>query len=109
MSKIHWHRIPEFVRPFLDDCGVKGPKDTYNSVEVSLRIRQFVYEHVQIFWQFRHDCWHTRLTISGAKSAIMIPGIEIVGFLCDKDGRRPIKKGIQKILDWPTLTSIKEA
>jgi hypothetical protein len=89
--------------------GVKGPKDTYNNAEVSPRIRRFVYEHAQIFRQFMHDCWHAGLTISGAKSAIAMPGIEIVGFLCDKDGRRPIKKGIQKILDWPTPMSIKEA
>jgi hypothetical protein len=109
MGKVHWRQIPEFVRPFLDDCGIKGPKDTYNHAEVSPGVRRFVYEHAQIFRQFMRDCWHAGLTISGAKSAIAMSGIEIVGFLCDKDGRRPIKRRIQKILDWPTPTSIKEA
>ena len=35
--------------------------------------------------------------------------INIVGFLCDYDGRRPEYKKIQKIIDWLTPRSIKDA
>ena len=49
------------------------------------------------------------MTISGAKTAIGMPGIMIVGMVCDSDGRHPERKKVQKILDWPTLQSTKEA
>jgi len=35
MGKVHWRQIPHQVRPFLDDCGIKGPKDRYNDIEIS--------------------------------------------------------------------------
>jgi len=49
------------------------------------------------------------MTISGLKSMIGMPGIVIVGFLCDEDGRRPHPKRIQRILGWPTPRSLREA
>jgi len=109
MGKVHWRQIPRHVRPFLDDCGIKGPKDRYGDVEILLRVRQFVYEHAQIFRRFMHDCWAAGLTISGAKSAIGMSGIDIVGFLCDFDGHRPEDKKVQKIVDWPTPLSVRDA
>src|SRR5271169_4190902 len=83
MGKVHWKQIPHEVRPFLDDLGIKGPKDRYDDREVSPGVRQFVYEHAQIFRQFMHDCWTAGLTISGVKSEIGMSGVNIVGFLCD--------------------------
>lgn len=109
MAKVHWRQIPHHVRPFLDDCGIKGPKDRYNDEEISPGVRRFVYEHAQIFRQFMHDCWSAGLTISGAKSAIGMSGINIVGFMCDYDGRRTDHKKVQKIVDWPTPCSVKDA
>ena len=55
-------------------------------VEVStgkVEVRRFVFEHAEIFRTFMRDCWMAGLTISGIKSAIVMKGIEIVGFLCD--------------------------
>ena len=34
MGKVHWKQIPDYVRPFLDDNGIKGPKDTYGGEEI---------------------------------------------------------------------------
>ena len=99
MRKVHWKQIPRHVGPFLDDCGIKGPKSHYDEEEIRPGIRKFVYEHAQIFRQFMRDCWSAGLTISGAKSAIGMRGINIVGFLCDYNGRRPEEKKIQKIID----------
>ena len=56
-----------------------------------------------------YDTWNASLTISGEKSAIGMKGVEIVGFLCDKDGRRPEPKKVQCILDWPTPRSVHDA
>ena len=33
ICKVHWRQIPHQVRPFLDDCGIKGPKDRYGDEE----------------------------------------------------------------------------
>ena len=49
MTKVHYKQIPHEARPFLDDCGIKGPKERYNDAEISPGVRRFVYEHAQIF------------------------------------------------------------
>jgi len=71
-------------------------------------VRQFVYDHAQIFRQFMHDVWIAGLTISGTKSAIGMSGIDIVGMVCDFDGRRPEEKKVSKIIRWPTPRSIRD-
>ena len=109
IGKVHCHQIPHEVRPFLDDVGIKGPKSQYDDIEIAPGIRRFIYEHAQIFRRFIHDCWIAGLTISGAKSAIGMVGVEIVGFLCDERGRRPEPQRVQRILDWPTPRSTKDA
>jgi hypothetical protein len=109
MAKVHYRQIPHQVRPFLDDNAIKGPKSRYNDEESSPGIRRFVLEHTQIFRQFMRDAWIAGLTISGTKGAIGVPGITIVGMVCDYDGRHPEQKKVQKIVDWPTPKSIKEA
>jgi hypothetical protein len=49
------------------------------------------------------------MTISGAKTAIEMPGVTIVGMVCDSDGRHPERMKVQKILDWPMPQTTKEA
>jgi hypothetical protein len=99
MGKVHCRQVPHEVRPFLDDIGIKGPRCRYNDEEISPRVRRFVFEHAQIFRKFMHDCWVAGLTISGSKSTIGMAGVEIVGFMCDQDGRRAEPRETQRILD----------
>jgi hypothetical protein len=108
MGKVHWALIPDKCRPFVDDAGLKGPKDRYREEECAPGIRRFVKEHTVIFRQFMESTWKAGLTISGLKSVIGVPGITIVGFMCDEDGRRPVPKKVQRILDWPTPRSLRE-
>src|SRR5437762_7394206 len=90
--KVHWKQIPKHARPFLDNVGLHGPKSRYNDEEISPGIRRFVWEDAQIFRQFMHDVWTSGMTISGRKTAIAMPGITIVGMVCDFDGRHPEQK-----------------
>lgn len=108
MGKVHYRQIPHEAHPFLDDCRIKGPKSRYDDVEIVPRVRKFVLEHAQIFTRFMHDTWKAGLTISGEKCAIGMPGIAILGMVCDFDGRHPEKK-VAVILDWPVPQSTKEA
>jgi hypothetical protein len=55
------------------------------------------------------QCWTAGLTISGDKCAIAMPGISIVGYVCDADGRRAEPKTTQRIIAWPTPQSIRDA
>ena len=72
--------------PSINDCRIKGPKARYGEdiimIEVSMgkvEVQQFVFEHAEIFWTFMMDCWMTRLTISGTKSAIRMKGSRALG------------------------------
>jgi hypothetical protein len=56
-----------------------------------------------------HDAWVAGLTISGHKSAIGMCGVEIIGFICGENGRRPEPKKIQRILDWPIPQSTRDS
>ena len=67
--------------------GIRGPKTRYNDEEISPGIRRFVWEHAQIFHQFMHDVWTSGMMILGVKMAIRLPGITIVGMVCDTNGR----------------------
>jgi RNase H-like domain found in reverse transcriptase/Integrase zinc binding domain/Reverse transcriptase (RNA-dependent DNA polymerase) len=109
ISKVHWPLIPHKCRPFIDDCALKGPKSRYNDEEISPGIRRFVYEHSLIFREFMQQCWTAGLTISGEKCAIGMPGVTIVGYVCDQDGRRPEPKTTQRIQAWPTPRSVRDA
>src|SRR5579871_577718 len=109
ISKVLWRHIPHHARPFLDDIGIKGPKTRYDHKEVSPGVRQFVWEHAQIVREILRDIWHSGMTISGSKCAFGMPGINIVGLVCDFRGRHPELKKIQRILDWATPKSVKDA
>ena len=109
MGKVHFRQIPTHVRTFIDDAGIKGPKERYGDAEISPGVRRFVYEHAQIFRDFMYDAWRSGMTISGLKSAIGMPGIRIVGMVCDEHGRKPDSKKVSKILDWPEPRSTKDA
>ena len=68
IGKVHWHQIPHYVWPFMDECGIKGPKDQYGDeiiiVEVStgkVEVQRFVFEHAEIFRTFMRDCWIAEL------------------------------------------------
>ena len=56
-----------------------------------------------------YDTWIAGLMISGTKCAIEMPGIAIVGIVCDYDGRHLDQKKVAKIPDWPVPCSTKEA
>jgi hypothetical protein len=109
VSKVHCEQIPHEVRLFIDDAGLKASKSRYNDEECMPGIRRFVWEHAQVFRKFLHDAWIAGLTISGLKSAIGMPGVNIVGMICDQDGRHPEDKKVKKIMDWPKPRDLKQA
>lgn len=108
MVKILW-RHSKYARPFIDDVGVRGPMTRYDDEEVRPGVRRFVVEHAEIVRGVLEDIWKSGMTISGHKCAFGMPGIRIVGMVCDADGRRPEERKVAKIVDWPTPRSVKDA
>jgi RNase H-like domain found in reverse transcriptase/Integrase zinc binding domain/Reverse transcriptase (RNA-dependent DNA polymerase) len=102
------HQIPLRARPFLDDCAIKGPKTDYNGEEVVPGVRRFVLEHIQNLDEVFCDLERAGVTISGAKSQFCMPGIKVVGYVCDRYGRHPDSSKIEKILKWPEPTNSTE-
>src|SRR5437667_7630028 len=78
------------------------PKRRYHDECIAPDVQRFVAEHAEIFRRFMHDAWVGGLTISGLKSAIGMPGVKIVGMVCNYDGRSPEERKVLKILDWPS-------
>jgi hypothetical protein len=107
MIKVLWRWL-EYAKPFLDDVAIRGPKEK-DEMEVLPGIRKYVWEHVEILDGVLGDIWRSGMTISGKKTAFAMPGIAIVGMICDYDGRHPDQRKVQKILDWPTPRSTKDA
>lgn len=107
-NKILEHQIPERARPFLDDIAVKGPKTDYSQEELLPGVRRFVMEHLQNLDAVLCDVERSGATISGEKSQFCMEGIQIVGYVCDREGRHPQTAKIEKIITWPTPTNPKE-
>jgi reverse transcriptase-like protein len=108
--KVLWELIPKYARPFVDDVALRGPsKDRYGDEEVAPGVRRFVAEHAGLFRIMMRAIWMSGLTISGHKCWIGMQGVNVVGMVCDAEGRRPDVQKVQKILDWPMPTSTTEA
>ncbi|KIW21975.1 uncharacterized protein PV07_12622 [Cladophialophora immunda] len=82
-------RIPDRTRLFLGDIAIKGPKTDYGQQEVAPGIRKYVLEHIQDLDEVRLDLERAGATIAGPKLQLCVVGIEVVGYICDKEGRHP--------------------
>ena len=85
--------------PFVDDVGVKGPYNDYNSKESLPRIYQFMLEHIQNLDKVLEQIKRAGASISGLKSQFYIDGINIVGFVCSIEGRLLASSKVIKILE----------
>ena len=101
--------IPDDAQPFLDNIRVKGPRTKYGGEEVAPGVCRFVLEHIQAIDRTLADLERAGLTIAGAKSQFCMPGIKIVGFICDEHGRHPDSSKIVKIIKWPLPVNATEA
>ena len=48
-------------------------------------------------------------TASGAKTQWLMPGIKVVGYVCDADGRHPDNAKIAKIVNWEDCRDLTSA
>jgi transposase InsO family protein len=116
MTFILHDEIPVKANIFIDDLPIKGPKSAYLDVEGNPEtleenpgIRRFVWEHAQDVHRIMHRVKDSGATFSALKIQLCLPRVLILGQTCTPEGRLPDKSKVEKILNWPDLTTPKEA
>ena len=100
--------IPDIALPYMDDVGVKGSRSFYNNEESLPGIRKFVLEHMQNLDKVLERFERAGATV-GPKSQYCLPGLKIVGYVTDSEGRHPETTKVKKILEWKPCESVTDA
>ena len=107
--------IPEVANPYADDVIVNGGKTryeqedgTYEVLPQNPNIRRFIWEHLQDVNRVLQRFEAYGATASGPKASFARPYGIIVGHKCTYEGRIPDESKIQKVVDWPTCTTVSE-
>jgi hypothetical protein len=93
--------VHKIAGAYVDDIGIEGPKTDYEGEEVAPGIRRFVYEHIIDSDKVLLEIERAGATIGAEKTQWCMPGVKIVGYVCDSEGRHPDSAKVIKILDWP--------
>lgn len=115
MTFILQHEIPHVANIFIDDLPIKGPRTAYLTPDGSPEllpenpgIRRFIWEHAQDVHRVMHRIKCAGATFSPKKTQICRPKVTIVGQTCTPEGRLPDPDRVDKILNWPPLTTVRE-
>jgi hypothetical protein len=115
MTFILKDEIPHKTNVFVDDNPIKGPATQYldekGNPEVMKEnpgIRRFIWEHAQDVHRIMHRIACAGATYAGKKMQICRPRVIILGQECTPEGRVPDISKVEKILNWPTLRTVKE-
>ena len=84
--------------PFIDDIRVKGLYTNYSRELKLLRIRRFVFEHLQNLDKALKQIKRAKASIR-PKSQFYYNSISIISFVYSFRGRSPIITKVNKILD----------
>jgi len=107
--------IPNTANIFIDDLPIKGPRTQYldengnpEVLKENPGIRQFIWEHAQDVHRIMHRIKCVGATFAATKAQICLPEALIIGQICNANGRVPENSKVDKVLNWPTLTTPKE-
>lgn len=108
--------IPHVADIFIDDLPIKGPATRYldqdehpEVLSENPGIRRFIWEHAVDVHRIMHRITQSGATFSPTKTQICRPEVLIVGQRCTSEGRLPDTSKVDKIKNWPPLTTPKEA
>lgn len=96
--------------PYLDDITVDGPKTDYGQrmSEQLPGVRAFMLEHIMNLDKTLLAVECAGATVAGEKSQWCMPGLKVVGYVCDAAGRHPESAKVEKIINWPTPQTVTE-
>lgn len=96
------------VHVFIDDFAIKGPVSDYGDACNTHGIRIWVQEHLDNIRGVLTDLRDSGLTASALKTQLCVPELEILSYVVNKEGRRPVAKKLAKIEDWRACGSVSE-
>jgi len=104
--------IPHVAKPFVNDCGMRGPATRYETADGGFEvipdnpgIHHFVWEHLMDVHQVMHQLGHAGMAISAPKLFICVPEVVILGHKCTYDSCLPDDSKVAKIQDWMACES----
>jgi len=87
MTYILREEIPRYTLSYIDDVPIRGPETRYKlpdgtvkTLEQNLRIRRFIFEHLETVNRILQRMNYTEGTFSGPKTTICSDHITIVRF-----------------------------
>ena len=100
--------VADIADNFIDDCGLIGPNTRYGerSVPENPGIRQFVWEYIRNLDRVLAAMIQAGITASGPKAVLAATKLRIVGSVVSLEGWVIEPSVVQRILDWPLLTSV---
>jgi transposase InsO family protein len=107
MHILHRH-LNDRARPYLDDIVVKCERTTDPNREALPGVRIHVLEHLKWMDSVLADIERSGCTVSGKKSEFCSTALEIVGYLCTEEGRKPTDQHLDAILKWKPCKSVTE-
>ena len=115
MAFILRDEITHVANVFIDDLPIKGPATQYENengepekIPENPGIRRFIWEHAQDVHRIMHRVGQSGATFSAEKVQLCQPEVTILGQKCTPTGRLPETSTIEKILSWPTPTTVKD-
>jgi hypothetical protein len=108
VTKILQDLVPQVCMPYMDDIAVKGLKIGYDDDLMEPGIRRFVGEHIVNIDKVLRSLEMAGATASGFKSDWCYDSMGVVGYVVNKRGRHPADKKVQKIVNWPPCTLLKD-
>ncbi|KAI7944119.1 hypothetical protein MJO28_011647 [Puccinia striiformis f. sp. tritici] len=103
MMWILQEKIPDNVRIFIDNRGIKGPVSDYNHAVLPENpgIWRFIWEYAITLERILFCIEEAGLTVSGKKFTCCVPALELVGHVVCKDGQKNSNKQLNKVETWP--------
>jgi hypothetical protein len=89
--KILEEHIPHIIMLYMDDVGVKGPRDRYNDEEVLklLNVRRFIIKHIRNLDKVLTNIKCAGGIISGEKLRFYVDGMKVISYVCNLNRRHP--------------------
>jgi hypothetical protein len=91
--------VSDITGAFINDIGIEGPREDYDGEEVELGIRRYILEYIQNINKTLCEIKRAGVIVSGAKTQWCKPGVKIIGFMCNLEGRYLESSKVVKILD----------
>ncbi|KAF8983710.1 hypothetical protein BDQ17DRAFT_1175934, partial [Cyathus striatus] len=99
--------VPEYTKPYIDDCPLRGPatwyeleNGGYETIKENSGIRRTLWQHFQNVNRILQQMKYSGGTFLGKKSILCADEFEVVGHMCSYKGHRPTAKTINSVTNW---------